>query len=124
MHSGRVSLGGTKTSQSGKGVSTGNQAVLECVEKGLIDTLGVSSKAATLYFIELNGGMKLDKISGDPDGFVKILRAIFGPESAELLKVISRELRLKEAKQGRDKVLQDFASAVERATNSKATGTI
>jgi len=124
MHSGRASFGANKTGLSSKGVSSANQAILECVEKGLISTLGVSSKAATLYFIELNGGMKLDRISSNPDGFVKVLRAIFGPGSAELLKAISRELRLKEARQGRDKVLQDFSSAVERAIRSKAAGAI
>jgi|GEM_PF-6163465 len=124
MHSGRVSFGGNKTSLSDKEVSSRNQAILECVEKGLINALGVSSKAATLYFIELNGGMKLDRISSNPDAFVKVLRVIFGPGSAELLKAISRELRLKEAKHGRDKVLQDFASVVERAIKSKAAGVV
>lgn len=124
MHSGRVSFDGNKTSLTGKVVSSGNQAILECVEKGMIDTLGVSSEAATLYFIELNGGMRLDRISSDPGGFVRVLRVIFGPGSEELLKAISRELRLKETKQGQDKILQDFASAVERAIKSKAAGAI
>lgn len=124
MHSGGVSLGRNKTSVSDKVVSSGNQAILECVEKGMIDTLGVSSEAATLYFIELNGGMKLARISGNPDEFVRVLRTIFGAGSAELLKAISRELRLKDAQLGRDKVLQNFATAVERAIKSKAAGAI
>ncbi|HEV2389306.1 MAG TPA: hypothetical protein VGS04_01140, partial [Nitrososphaerales archaeon] len=82
------------------------------------------SEAATLYFLELNGGMKLDMISSNPDGFVRVLRVIFGAGSAELLKAISRELRLKEAQLGGDKVLQNFASAVERAVKSKPVGEI
>jgi hypothetical protein len=124
MHSGRVSFSGNKTSLGDKEVSSGNQAILECVEKGLINSLGVSSKAATLYFIELNGGMKLDRISSNPDAFVKVLRVIFGQGSEELLKAIARELRLKEAKQGGDKVLQEFAGVVERAVKSKAAGAV
>ena len=121
MHRG-VSIGRNKTSVSDRAVLSGNQAILECVEKGMIDTLGVSSEAATRYFLELNGGMKLDMISSNPDGFVRVLRVIFGPGSAELLRAISRELRLKDAQLGRDKVLQDFASAVDRAIKSKAAG--
>ena len=122
MNSGRVLLGGSKTSLPAKEVSSGNQTILECVEKGMINTLGVSSEAATLYFIELNGGMKLSRISDSPEEFVRVLRVIFGQGSGELLKAISRQLRLKEAKLGRDKPLHDFATVIERAIKPAEAG--
>jgi len=124
MHSGRVLLGGSKTSLPAKDVSSGNQTILECVEKGMINTLGVSSEAATMYFIELNGGMKLSRISDSPEEFVRVLRVIFGQGSGELLKAISRELRSRGAKLGRDKVLQDFSDVIERAIKSPDNGAI
>jgi len=124
MPSGRVLFGGSKTGLPDREVSSGNQAILECVEKGMINTFGVSAKAAALYFIELNGGLKLSRISGDPHRLVKVLRIIFGPGSAELLKAISKELRLKEARLGRDKLLQDFATVIDRAIKSGETGLV
>lgn len=124
MPSGRVLFGGSKTSLTDNQVSSGNQAILECVERGLISTLGVSSEAATLYFIELNGGMKLSRISGNPEGFVKVLRVIFGPGSGKLLKAISRELRSKETKLGRDKLLREFSTVIDRAVKSVEAGAI
>jgi len=124
MNSGRVLLGGSKTSLPAKEVSSGNQTILECVEKGMINTLGVSSEAATLYFIELNGGMKLSRISDSPEEFVRVLRVIFGQGSGELMKASARELRCRGAKLGRDKVLQDFSDVIERAIKSPDHGAI
>lgn len=103
-------------------ISTGNDAILECVEKGLLDTLGGSAEEATLYFLEVRGGLKRSGIPGDPEGFTYSLRAIFGSGSAELLKAILGELRLKEAKQPRDKPLHDFAKVVEQAIKSVESG--
>jgi hypothetical protein len=52
-------------------VSSGNKAVLESVERALLDTLGGSAQAATLYFME-KGGLKLTRLSGNA-GFVEAL---------------------------------------------------
>jgi hypothetical protein len=123
MVSGRMLFGGNKTGLPDKEGKSGNQAILECVEKGLLSSLGVSAEAATLYFIELNGGLKLSRISDNPHKFVEVLRVIFGAGSAELLKAISRELRLKEAK-GRDRLLRDFAAVVEQAIKPAEAGGI
>jgi len=124
MPGGRVLFGGNRTGLPDKEVSSGNQAIIECVEKGLINTLGVSAEAGAVYFIELNGGLRLSRISGNPDGFVEVLRSIFGRGSAELLKAISKELRVKEARLGRDKLLHDFAAVIERAVKSAEGGSI
>ena len=121
MPSGRLLFGG-KACANDKEASSGNQAVLECVEKGLLETLGGSAEAATLYFIEMKGGLKLSRISRNPDGFVKALRVIFGPGSAELMRSILKELRIKEAKLGRDRLVHDFASVIERALGSAEAG--
>jgi hypothetical protein len=114
MPSGRAFLD-RRARQDGIRRSSGNQAVLECVEKGLLDTLGVSAEAATLYFLEMKEGVELSRVSRDPEGFVEALRAIFGAGSAELMKAILTELRSKEARTGRDRVVRDFADAIERA---------
>jgi hypothetical protein len=102
--------------------SSSNQAVLQCVEKALLDTLGESAETATLYFIETNCGVKLSKVSRDPEGFVQALRAIFGAGSAELMKAILREVRSKEAELGQDKHVRGFAAVMERALESDGPG--
>jgi len=124
MPSGRAIFGGNRPRLDEGESSSGNQAVLECVEKGLLDTLGGSAEAAALYFIETKGGLELGRISGNPDGFVEALRVIFGLGSAELLKAILRELRSKEVELGRDKVVRDFADVIERAVESVEAGVI
>ena len=122
MPSGRSLFGG-KAPLSDKESSFGNQAILECVEKGLLDTLGGSAEAATLYFVETKGGLKLSRVSRDPSGFVEALRVIFGPGSAVLMKAILKELRLKEAKFGRDRLVHDFADVIEGALKPAEGGT-
>ncbi|HUK75388.1 MAG TPA: hypothetical protein VLU99_06300 [Nitrososphaerales archaeon] len=122
MTSGRSLFGG-KARPNDKEGSSGNQAIRECVEKGLLDTLGGSAEAATLYFIETKGGVKLSKVSRDPEGFLEALRAIFGQGSVELMKAILKELRLKEAKLGRDRLVHDFADFLERAIKPAGAGT-
>jgi hypothetical protein len=122
MTSGRSLFGG-KTRPNDEESSSGNQAIRECVEKGLLDTLGGSAEAATLYFIETKGGVKLSKVSRDPEGFVEALGAIFGRGSVELMKGILKELRLKEAKLGRDSLVRDFADFLERAIKPAGAGT-
>ena len=124
MPSRLVLFSGGKAGLPAKEVPTRNQVILDCVEKGLLNALGVSAEAATLYFIELNGGLQLSRISGSPDRLVEVLRVIFGARSAELLKAISRQLRLKEAKLGRDKPLHDFATVIERAIKPPEAGAI
>jgi|SRR5271155_2705500 len=102
--------------------SSSNQAILQCVEKALLDTLGGSAEAATLYFIETKGGVKLSKVSRDPEGFVEALRLIFGAGSAELVKAISREIGSRGAELGRDKRVRRFAAVLERALESDGRG--
>jgi hypothetical protein len=98
--------------------SSSNRAVLGCVEKALLDTLGGSAEAATLYFIETKGGVKLSKVSRDPQGFVEALRAIFGAGSVELMKAILREIRSREPELAGDGLVQQFAAVMERALDS------
>jgi hypothetical protein len=102
--------------------SSSNRAVLQCVEKALLYTLGGSAEAATLYFIETMGGVKLSKVSRDPERLVEALRAIFGSGSAELIKAILREIRSREAELGRDKRVQAFAAVMELALDSEGRG--
>jgi hypothetical protein len=102
--------------------SSGDQLVLRCVEKALSDTLGGSAQAATFYFIETNGGVKLSKVCRDPEAFVEALRLIFGAGSAELTKAILREIRSRDAELGRDKQVRKFAAAMERAAESGGHG--
>ena len=123
MPSGGAVFFGNKARVDDKESSSGNEAVLECVEKGLLDTLGGSAEAATLYFIETKGGLKLSRVSRNPEAFVEALRVIFGLGSAELLKAILKELRLKEAKLGRDTLVHRFADVVERALEQLGAGT-
>ncbi len=113
-----------KTGLNSAGVSSENQTILACVEKGLLSTLGASARAATLYFVESKGGLKLNQVSGDPEGFTNALRGIFGLGSAELLKSILRELRLKETKLERDKSLSHFASVIQQAIESIEAGIV
>jgi len=123
MPSGRPLLGGSKAGLDGKGSSSGNRAILECVEKGLLEALGGSAEAATLYFLETKEGVKLSRVSRNPEGLVEALRAIFGAGSAELMKAILKELRLKEDKTGRDRLVRDFADVIERALKPVGEGT-
>jgi hypothetical protein len=122
MTSGRSLFGG-KARPNDKEASSGNKAILECVEKGLLYTLGGSAESATLYFIETKGGVKLNEMSRDPEGFLEALRSIFGPGSGELIKAILKELRLKEAELGKDRLLRDFADFLERAIKPAGAGT-
>ena len=112
MLSRRGLLGG-ETAPPARGISSGNKAILESVERALIDTLGGSAEAATLFFMEKRG-LKLTRLSGDAEVFVEALRAIFGLGSAELMKGMLKELRLKEAEIGRDGLVHDFAEVIER----------
>jgi hypothetical protein len=102
----------------------GDRAILQGVETGLTETMGASAESATLYFVESIGGMKPSMIPSDPDGFADALRKIFGHGSAELLKSILKELRLRQSKSGRDERLHDFVEAMEKALKSVETGVI
>lgn len=123
MPSERALFGGSKARPDEKGSSSGNQAILECVENGMLDTLGRTAKEATLYFLETKEGVNLNEISRDPDAFVEALREIFGQGRAELMKAILKELRSREAELGRDKLVHDFADFLQRTLKRSGAGT-
>lgn len=90
--------------------------VMDCVKKGM-DILGESGTAAILYHIEARFGLEELQIPHNPQGFVSVLRYIFGTQARVIVHAIVEQMRKNVTC---DRGFLRFASALEASAGRES----